>query len=334
MRKLKVAEAHALVADCMVALDHSRDEARLIADHLIDCELRGLNFGGLPRALSVIERIRRTTAQRQPIRVLRETPVSASLDGGDQVGYLVAHRAATIAIEKARLSGIGIVGAVNSWYTGMFSTYMEMAAKAGFVAMAAGSSAHYVAPFGGSEGRFGTNPIAFGFPSDGDPVIWDVGTSAVMIGEVVLAGRLGELLPEGIAFDAAGRPTRDPAAALEGALAVWGGHKGSGLALVVQLLGMMCGASSDPPKTGGVGFLIVAIDPGLLTDPQDFRARVSAYADQVRATRPLDPERPVRMPFDRSAKERKARLAADEIAVTEAVYEALRAVAASAPGAG
>ena len=320
---LSIADARALVESCMMALDHSEEEARIIADHLIDCELRGLSFGGLPRALSIAERIRRTTTPRRPLQTLRESPVSASLDGGDQVGYLVARRATTMAIEKAGRTGLAVVGATNTWYTGMFSVYMEMATRAGFVAMAAGSSAPTVAPHGGTEGRFGTNPIAFGFPSTPDPVIWDIGTSALMIGEVVLRGRLGEPLPEGVAFDRNGAPTQDAAAALDGALAVWGGHKGSGLALVVQLLGMLCGAEAEPPKTAGCGFFVLVVNPEILTSAEDFARRVSLFAERVRATKPLDPARPVRMPFDRSAAERSRRLAEDAIEVPSAVHDAL-----------
>ena len=92
----------------------------------------------------------------------------------------------------------------------MFSYYLERVTKAGFAGMIAGSGGQKVAPHGGTEGRFSTHPIAFGFPSTTTPVIWDIGTSSVMLGEVVLKKRLGELLPAGLAFDADGQATRDP----------------------------------------------------------------------------------------------------------------------------
>lgn len=228
----------------MTANGHSPDDAAIIADHLIDCELRGLSYGGLPRAQSVVERIRKRAGPGQPITVLSETPVSARLDGGDQAGYLVGRRATEIAIAKARASGIAVVGASNTWYTGMFSYYLEMITTAGFAGMIAGSSGQKVAPEGGTEGRFGTNPIAFGFPSGATPVIWDIGTANLMVGEAVLAKRLGQPLAPGRAFAPDGSPTDDPGAALKGAFTVWGGHKGSGLAMMVQLLGMMAGAAA------------------------------------------------------------------------------------------
>lgn len=326
---LTIPEARQLVRASMLAFEHSDAEADIIADHLIDCELRGLSFGGLPRALSVIDRIRDTTTPRRPITVLKESPVSASLDGGDQVGYLVGRRATEIAIEKARQTGLAVVGASKTWYTGMFSYYLEMVTAAGFAGMIAGSGGQKVAPHGGTEGRFSTNPIAFGFPSETTPVIWDIGTAGVMLGEVVLAQRLGEPLAEGLAFDAHGQPTRDPGAALNGAFTVWGGHKGSGLAMVVQLLGMLAGQATAPQSLRDCGFFILVVDPNLLGDTVQFQSRVAAYADSLRATRPVDPAKPVRVPFERSVVERERRRAANAIEVPDLVYDALREAALS-----
>lgn len=329
MTTLTISQARDLVERAMAAVGHTADEAATIADHLIDCELRGLSYGGLPRALSIVDRIRHLTrAPRRPITVLRESPVSASLDGGDNVGYLVGSRATDIAIEKAKTSGLAVVGASKTWYTGMFSYYLERVTGAGFVGMMAGSGGQKVAPHGGTEGRFSTNPIAFGFPSASSPVIWDIGTSNVMLAEVMLAERLGQPLPEGKAFDEAGRPTRDPSAALHGAFTVWGGHKGSGLSMVVQLLGMMAGQVSAPAHLQDCGFFVVVINPELLGDADGYKQRVAAYAEHVRSTRPVDPAQPVRVPFDRSLAERERRRAAGVIEVQEAVYEALQRVAA------
>src|SRR6204780_2058835 len=174
----------------MTALGHDAFDAGLIADHLIDCELRGLRYGGLARAISNAERIVSTGDRRSPIRILHETPVSARLDGGDHIGYVVAHRATTIAIEKAEAAGIAVVGASDTWYTGMLSHYAELAAARGLVSMIAANPSPWVAPHGDTEGRMGSNPICFGFPSADDPIILDIGTSAIIHAEVTLASRL------------------------------------------------------------------------------------------------------------------------------------------------
>jgi LDH2 family malate/lactate/ureidoglycolate dehydrogenase len=234
--------------------------------------------------------------------------------------------ATDLAIEKAKKTGLAVVSANQTWYTGMFSYYLEEITNAGFAGMIAGSGSRRVAPHGGSEGRFSTNPIAFGFPSTTTPVIWDIGTSAIMLGEVVLAQRLGQLLPEGTAFDVSGNPTRDPVAALHGAFGVWGGHKGSGLAMAVQLLGMMGGASGAPRKTHDCGFFMLVVDPELLSSSEDYKMRVAEFSDNMRSTRAVDPLRPVRVPFERSAIEREKRRAENKIEVADEVYEALRRI--------
>lgn len=327
MPTLTIDQARELTETCMTKVGHTKPEAQIIAHHIIDCELRGLSFGGLSRALSVIERIRDSTGERQPISVDRETPISAALDGGDQVGYLVARRATEIAIARACAQGIAVVGARNTWYTGMFSYYLEMVTDAGFVGMAAGSAPQFVAPHGGTEPRFGSNPIAFGFPTQNQPVIWDIGTSQMMYGEAILSQLLDQPLAPGKAFDRDGQPTNDPTEALEGAFTVWGGHKGSGLAMVVQLLGMMCGASAAPVGVSDVGFFLLVVDPELFSPRDVYAQRVAVYAESLRSTRPLDPGQPVRAPFDRSAAVRRETLARGEIEVASEVLEGLRQVA-------
>lgn len=324
MTTLTLSDARTVVTAAMTRAGHTTTEAEIIADHLLDCELRGLSFGGLARALSVVERIRATPAPPGPIRIVAETAVSATLDGGDQVGYLVGMRALELAVDKARAHGLAVVGARNTWYTGMFSYYLEKAAEAGFAGMIAGSGPAVVAPHGGTEGRFGTNPIAFGFPSTPTPVIWDIGTAAVMYGEVMLKARLGANLEPGQAYDATGAPTLDPVAALNGAFGVWGGHKGSGLAMVVQLLGMMTGAAADPSGISDVGLFVVLVDPAVLTDAADYRRRVGAFADSIRATRPVEGGGAVRVPFDRSVARRDETLRRGTIEVPEAVAAAVR----------
>ena len=325
--RLTVEQARALVDRAMRSAGFENDDARLIADHLIDCELRGVSYGGLARAISIAERVARTGVSRHPIRTIKETAVSASLDGGDRIGYVVAHRAMSFAMEKASVNGLAIVGANNTWYTGMLSYYAEMAAARGLVSLIASNASPWVAPHGATEGRFGTNPICVGFPAAGEPVIWDIGTSAIMHAEVKLAQELGQQLPEGVAFDATGRATRDPAAALDGAFASWGGHKGSGLGIVVQLLGALAGGPAIPPEMAEFGMVVMAINPDLLTSADDFARNVSAYAESVRTARPVESNRPVRMPFDRSRAERKRRLAEDAIEVAHAVHQRLVEIA-------
>lgn len=325
--RISIDEARALLEAIMRRQGHSDAEAVIIADHLLDSELRGLRQGGLARAISISERLARTSAPRAPMRVEHETPVSARIDGGDNVGYLVGRRATELALEKVRASGIAMVGAHNTWYTGMLSYYAERAVAAGLVVMIASNASAWVAPHGATEGRFGTNPMCFGFPSSGTPVIWDIGTSVIIHADAMLARRLGKEIPEGVAYDAEGRLTTDPTAALGGALLAWGGAKGSGLGLVVQLLGIMAGSTTIPQELARFGFLIVLMDPGLLSPGDDFRAKVSEYVEWVHTARPADPAAPVRVPFERSMHDRTQRLKEGFIEVPDVIHASLSALA-------
>ena len=317
--------AERLGTDALRALGFAEAEAAVVLDHLMDCELRGLSYAGLARILSIADRFAHTPMTEAAMRITRESPVSAQLDGADHIGYLVGRRATEIAVEKAQVSGLAVVGANRTWYTGMLSYYAEMITSAGMVAMLASNATPWVAPYGGTEPRFGTNPICFGFPSAGDvPVIWDIGISEIIHAQAVLANRTGRRLPPGSAYDSAGEPTDDPVAALSGAFTSWGGHRGSGLGIVVQLLGILAGSPAQPPQLEDFGMLVLALRPDLFGSAAEFEQRAAEFAAAVRATRPVDPAVAVRMPFERSAAVRTERSAAGGIEVEQAVFDGLR----------
>ena len=323
--RIAIDDAHALLTGVMAKLGYGAGDIPAIVDHLIDCELRGVSYGGLARAVSITERIGRTGMPARPITVTHETPVSARIDGADHIGYLVGQRATDMAIGKANAMGLSAVGAVDTWYTGMLSYFAEQAAAHDLVTMIASNASPWVAPHGAAEGRFGTNPICFGFPSTGHPIVWDIGTSTIMHAEVLLARRQGASLPEGRAFGPDGRPTTDPDAALAGAFASWGGHKGSGLGLVVQMLGVLAGSQGITPDLAGFGMVIVAIRPDIFGDTDGFKQRIADYAGSVRSARPADPAHPVRMPFDRSWAVREAARASGGFEADEAIVARLQA---------
>ena len=324
--KLSIEDALSLVVEVMKKYDHTDEYAKLIGNHIVDCELRGLAYGGLARIVSIIERLERTGPPTKPVETIHETPVSAKLNGHDNLGYVVALKATEIAIKKSRKMGIALVGANETWYTGMLSYFAEIAAAQGMVTIIASNATPWVAPHGAVDGRFGTNPICFGFPSEGDPVIWDIGTSSIMHAEVMLAKRLGQELDSGLAFDVDGNPTQNPEAALGGAFTPWGGHKGAGLGMIVQMLGILAGSPVKPPELAEFGFMIITMKPDLLMPEAEYRSKVSEYADYVKSARPSSGGDAVRMPFERSSRERRLRIAANEIEISDIVYKQLKSI--------
>lgn len=328
--RISLQDASALAERALRALGYVEDDARAIADHLIDCELRGLEYSGLARVLSIKERLDENPAGPNPMVVTRESPVSAQVDGGDQIGYLVAAEATRIAISKARDSGLAAVGANRTWYTGMLSYYAERITGAGMVAIIASNATPWVAPVGGTQAMFGTNPICLGFPSLGIPLIWDIGISEIIHAQAVIAHRTGASLQTGVAYDPEGHPTTDPLAALSGAFVNWGGHRGSGLGIAIQLLGALAGSPVQPGPLRDFGFFVVAIQPELFANHQDFEHKVTEYMDLLHSSRPLDPQRPVRVPFERSAALRASRIADGAIDVDTSIHSAVLEIASVA----
>src|SRR5207247_1694453 len=216
--RLSVAEARALSERAMRGIGYEAEEARILADHVIDAALCGYEYSGLPKLLNVADDPR-FKAPRRPMRVLRETSVSVLLDGGNQSGMLGMYYATRAVIERASAHGFALVGVDNIWMSGRTAYYVEMAARAGLIGIHTVAAPPMVAPLGGARAALGTNPIAFGFPMDGDPLVIDLGTSAFMGTDLQFRARLGIPLPEGVAIDERGRPTTDAAAARRGARA-------------------------------------------------------------------------------------------------------------------
>jgi LDH2 family malate/lactate/ureidoglycolate dehydrogenase len=320
--RLSVAEAREHSERALRGIGYDAEEARIIADHAIDAALCGYEYSGLAKLLNIPEH-RRFKRPRGPMCVLRETDVSTLYDGGNNVGMLVMYHATRAAIEKAATRGVAIIGVTNSWMSGRSAYYVEMIAKADLVGIHTASSARSVAPFGGARAALGTNPIAFGMPSSHGPVVFDMGTSAFMGTDRAFRERLGQLLPEGVAVDAEGQPTRDPAMARLGALLPFGGYKGFGLALIVQAFGVLAGSALDPDKDDG--YLFVVFKPELLMGLDDFKQQVGELIDRVKATPRQPGVSEIRIPGERALRCRERALR-EGIEVDRVVYEALAAL--------
>ncbi|OQV10527.1 hypothetical protein CLAIMM_14512 [Cladophialophora immunda] len=322
--KIKVSEAVALAEAALQKMGYKPHDATITARHLIDSELRGFGAAGLARVLSIRDRLREKGLKDEITKTL-ESPSTAQLNGHDSLGYLVAQKATEIAIQKAKRTGVAVVGASDTWYTGMLAYYAEQAAREDLVTVIASNASPWVAPSDGYKPMFGTNPFCVGFPSGtGTPVIYDVGTSKILHADILLAQRLGEPLPPDSAYDSAGRVTRDPIEALQGAIAVWGGHRGSGLAITVQLLGALAGSPALPGNLEEFGFLIIAINPAMFRPIDEFKAEIDAYSAKLRQSPPLPGKGPLRMPYERSAAVRARAVESGEFEVQDEIVDMLR----------
>ena len=321
---LSAGEASAFGEGALQHIGFSAEEAGIIAAHLVDSELCGYPALGLARILTIAENAR-MKQPRTAVRIVHETPVSALVDGGNYVGFYAAYRAAQIALEKARASRIAVVGLHNSYLSGRNAYYLEMIARAGFAGMHLACSPPSVAPLGGKLPAFGTNPIAFGLPGDPDPYIFDMATAALNNGDAILASRLEQLLPEGVAIDAQGRPTRDPNAALAGAILTFGGHKGYGLSLTIQALGLLAGAATPSGQVQDFAFLFVVFDPALLVPAEQFKLQLAELIARVKATPRQPGIEEIRIPSENAFRERRRRRV-DGIVLDRRLHDRIRAL--------
>jgi LDH2 family malate/lactate/ureidoglycolate dehydrogenase len=301
--RLGTQEALELSDRILVHSGYAPADARVISAHFVDAALCGYEYSGMPKLLDAIEH-RRAKEPRKPVATLRETPVSILLDGGNNIGMLAVYRATELAIAKARTSGIALVGVTNSWMSGRSAYYMEMVARADLIGVHTVGAARSVAPVGGTKPILGTNPIAFGFPGPAGPLIVDMGTSAIMLTDMSLRQRVGEPLPEGVAIDVEGRPTRDATAAMKGAMLPFGGHKGFGLALAMQAMGIL-GGSGMLGYDKDYGYVLIVIDPSIMLPVDDYKARLANLVARVKGV----PRQPgvdeIRLPSERSFRERE-----------------------------
>src|SRR6516225_2321906 len=206
--RLSVAEAREHSERAMRGIGYDAEEARIVADHVIDAALCGYEYSDLAKLLNIPEH-RRFKQPRRPIRVLRETEVSVFYDGGNNVGMLAMYHATRSAIAKGATHGFAIVGVTNSWMSGRNAYYVEMIANADLIGIHTAGSARTVAPPGGTRPALGTNQIAFGLPSSRGPIVFDMGTSAFMGTDLAYREQMGQMLPEGVAIDSEGQPTRN-----------------------------------------------------------------------------------------------------------------------------
>jgi LDH2 family malate/lactate/ureidoglycolate dehydrogenase len=321
--RMTVAEARALGEAAMRGAGYDSDEARILTDHVLDAALCGYEYSGLPKLLNVVDAAD-FRLPRRPIIVLRETGATAMLDGGNNTGMIAAYRAAQATIARAETSGLAVVCLANTWMTGRSAYYCEMIARAGLVVIHTVGSPPSVAPFGGTRPVLGTNPIAFGFPTETDPLVIDMGTSAFMGTDLQFRARLGAPIPEGVALGPDGQPTTDASAARRGALLPFGGpeggYKGFGLALAMDALGAL--TAGVRPADSVSGYMFMAFKPDLFLPPDDYRREVTRRIATIKATPRQSGVQEIRIPGERGYRTR-ARLMREGIEIDGKIHNAL-----------
>ena len=315
-------ELRRFIADAMRAVGLPDNDAAAVACLMTEADLAGADAHGVFRLPQYVRRIRGGGVDVRPkIAVTKTGPATAIVDGGNGMGHLVMARAVEAAVALAREAGIAWVAVRRSNHAGPAGLYAEMVAAEGMVGVySVVASANHMAPFGGAEMLLGTNPLAVAIPLGEDPpVVLDIATTVVSYGAVKSHALDGRPMPEGwMVGRADGEPLTDPARAAEGMLLPIGGHKGSGLALMLGLLaGPLSGAAfgrdvvdfnADASSETNTGHFLVALDIARFVDPRAFHADVSRHLADLRASARLPNAAPIRMPGDARAERRATRL--------------------------
>jgi LDH2 family malate/lactate/ureidoglycolate dehydrogenase len=267
-------------------------DAKIVAGCLVSADLRGVDTHGLARLPIYLDRLRRGLINARPaLHPQRVTRVAAALDGENGFGFVVGTRAMNEAIEIAREYGMGLVCVRRSTHFGMAASYVLQALDAGLVSLVFSNASPAMPPWGGRKGLLGTNPFAAGAPGN-PPFLLDMSTAVAARGKIRKAERRGEAIPLGYALDAAGRPTTDAASALAGVVLPVGGYKGSGLSMLMDILGgVLTGAAYagdvgdqykvfDRPQD--VGHFFLAMKADLFVSQEEYRARMDTLVRRVR----------------------------------------------------
>jgi LDH2 family malate/lactate/ureidoglycolate dehydrogenase len=329
--------------------------AEITAELMVETDLLGIDSHGVSM-LPLYE----TALQRGRLRpgalpqLLRDAPATALLDGGAGLGHPVAAQAMQLAIAKARVSGVALVGVRNSHHFGAAGVYARMASRQGLLGFVTSSAPGiFMVPTRAAEPVLGTNPIAFAAPvapdSRNTALVLDMATTTVAANRVRVRALREQRVPAGWVIDDGGEPVTDPQASVQqlyerkgGGLTPLGGsgelgsHKGYGLALLAQVLGATLNGgafaalhdrSHGPEDPANVGHSFIAIDPLFFRPASEFEADLDSMIDLLHGTRAVDPTLPVLVPSDPEEAARTDRLR-HGIALPAALEQQIRAVAA------
>jgi len=274
------------------------DDAAIVVDSLLDAEICGVESHGLMRVPAYADRLRAKLIDPKPqIRIQGEGAV-LKVDGGNGLGQVVAQRAMQECVRWAKSQGCCFAAVSHSNHFGAVSYYTQMAAQKQMLGFACTSAGPTVAPFGGISNMLGTDPFSVAFPvKDAPAFVLDIAISSVAKGKIRLYEQEGKAIPEGWAIDCYGNHTTDPTAAIAGSLLPIAGHKGYGMALVVEALcALLSGAklacetesmfkAGEPAQ---IGHFLGAIDIAHFLPPEEFEQRAREWFDCLRSS-PLQP---------------------------------------------
>jgi uncharacterized oxidoreductase len=322
--RIPTASLYQWVADLWLAAGSNKREAHLTADHLVGANLSGHDSHGvgmIPKY--VMSWLGDQLQLNQQVSVVHDSGSLLSLDGNRGMGQAVTEEAMRLGIERAKEHGVCVLGLRRSHHLGRVGHWAEQAAAAGMISIHFVNvlSKQIVAPHGGFEARYGTNPFTIAVPvPDAAPIVLDFATSAIALGKVRVANNKGEPVPQGCLVDSNGRPTRDPGVMFpppgdpRGALLSFGAHKGYVLAVMCELLGAaVTGGHTIRPETlthehsVWNNMLAIVFDPDRLGSSTTFGHEVQSFVDWLRSSALQEGHEAIQLPGEPERASRRSR---------------------------
>jgi LDH2 family malate/lactate/ureidoglycolate dehydrogenase len=274
------------------------DQAEVVAELLVDADMRGVESHGVQLLAMYVGRLRSGHLRpRTDVHVERDDGSTVLLHGGLGFGQVAGLQAIDLAVARAADHGVAVVAVKESTHLGALGYYTRRAALRGLITLAFQNGPTIVPPYGSVTPMFSTNPFSYGIPAGEEhPIVYDVATTTVAGNKILLAKKRGDpTIPANWANDDQGRPTTDPQAASMHHLQWFGGHKGYGIGLLVELLaGVLAGSSfgrtevTDSELHGtqriAKGYVFVAMDPGRFLPAAEFASSVDTLVRDVRST--------------------------------------------------
>ncbi len=296
-----------VAVEILKGLGEDEKKAREAADILVRADMRGISTHGTYLLTLMAKRVEEKVLDIPTrLTIVSDERATAVVDAGNGLGQIAAREAMETSMKKAREYGIGLTLVRNTNNVGFLGYYTNLAARNGMVGLMGGNAAASMAPWGGTEPFFGTNPISIAVPAeDYRPLVLDMSSSIVARGKIRRASRNEEKIPEGWAIDENGEPTTDPDKALKGTLLPVGGPKGSALAMMVDILaGMLSGSKFGPDvKTfhqplgpTGVGLFCIAINIEFLGEPDIFYGMLKNYIEAIKQMKKVKTSSEIYMP--------------------------------------
>lgn len=330
--KVKTKEIRGLMADALRLRGITGEDAAFIIDDYVEAEQEGHKTHGLSKFLMIDAGLSRKSGS---IQVVKKSGCFARIEGNGELGHIAARHAAGLAVEMAREHGIGIAAFDHVSRYSRITPYAKKIAQAGFVGMLMNNGGPAcVAPYGGKEPVFGTNPLCFSFPSgQGEPYVFDFATSQKVWGEIRQAMVEKRAMAPNAFLDRSGAFTRDPEQAV--AAVPFGGPKGYALCFALEVMtGALIGAKmgNEAEDEFDLGYLFLAFSPDMFTSLESFQGEMDKLAAQVRDSEPAKPGDQVFVPGEIFGNQKASGQEAEEMEIEEDVYRRLQIMSSSLEG--